>query len=391
MHQGTFSHSLRLLEMDSGAGKMWGLGLGVALLSAWGVWFFLAEMTLYERSVTSKLEVRGAALPVQALVAGRVVEAHVTLGRQVHAGEVLVELDSAPLRLQLAEEEAHLQALQGQVSALREELAAETAAAQEERQMLKLASRSAQVDAERAALLAGVAEQELQRISGLRSKGLAASAEEERAQAEAQRTKALLEMQRLGAEHAQSQVRAQGGSQQARLSRMKRELAVLEGEMEIRRSTAERLRYEIDQRRLRAPREGVLGEVMPIRPGQVLREGEMVASVVPGGELEVVAQFYPEDAVGRVQPGQSARVLLDGFPWTQYGGLPATVSAVADEVRDGHIRVELRLDPLDRSPIPRRHGLPGTVEIEVEHISPAMLVLRAVGRRLAPPALGEDF
>ena len=83
-----------------------------------------------------------------------------------------------------------------------------------------------------------------------------------------------------------------------------------------------------------------------------------------------------------MQPGQPARLRLDGFPWAQYGSLAATVTSVATEARDGVIRVELQLPPETPTAIPLQHGLPGTVEVEVERISPATLVLRAVGTRL---------
>jgi len=55
---------------------------------------------------------------------------------------------------------------------------------------------------------------------------------------------------------------------------------------------------------------------------------------------------------------------------------------VAHEARDGQIRVELSMlsDPL--SVIPLQHGLPGTIEVEVEQVAPVTLVLRAVGKRL---------
>ena len=35
--------------------------------------------------------------------------------------------------------------------------------------------------------------------------------------------------------------------------------------------------------------------------------------------------------------------------------------------------------------IPLQHGLPGTVEVEVERVSPATLVLREVGKHLGVP------
>src|SRR5208282_1645668 len=105
-----------------------------------------------------------------------------------------------------------------------------------------------------------------------------------------------------------------------------------------------------------------------------------LAAVVPTGELRIVASFQPADALGRIQTGQPARLRLEGFPWTEYGSISATVTHVGSEVRDGRIRVELAVNPRSASRIPMQHGLPGAVQVEVERISPASLVLRVVGR-----------
>ena len=59
-----------------------------------------------------------------------------------------------------------------------------------------------------------------------------------------------------------------------------------------------------------------------------------------------------------------------------------TVASVAHETRDGQIRVELSLTPDFTSAIPLQHGLAGTVEVEVERVTPVTLVLRTVGKRL---------
>jgi membrane fusion protein (multidrug efflux system) len=69
-----------------------------------------------------------------------------------------------------------------------------------------------------------------------------------------------------------------------------------------------------------------------------------------------------------------------GFPWTQYGMLTAQVVAVSSEVTDGKIRVEPALDDQASSAIPHRHGLVGDVEIELEEVSPAVLLARAAGQ-----------
>lgn len=100
------------------------------------------------------------------------------------------------------------------------------------------------------------------------------------------------------------------------------------------------------------------------------------------GAVHVVAEFLPEDSLGRIWPGQQGQLRLAAFPWTQYGTVPVEVTTVAGGAKDGRVRVELSVRPGYDGRIPLAHDLPGTVEIEVERLSPAALVLRAAGRFL---------
>ncbi len=186
-------------------------------------------------------------------------------------------------------------------------------------------------------------------------------------------------------EHASLDVQTRADGLQEQLFRLQEELASLEGEQRVRTATVERLKYNLSLHQLRALQDGMVGEILPLRVGETVKVGQVVASIVPRGELEVIAQFSSKAALGRIQVGQPARVHLDGFPWTQYGGLTATVSAVATQARDGTIRVELAIPPESGSRIPRQHGLSGTVEVQVERVSPALLVLRAAGRLIERP------
>ena len=145
-------------------------------------------------------------------------------------------------------------------------------------------------------------------------------------------------------------------------------------------ATIERLEHEIERRHIRAPTAGQLGEAAVLQIGAVVREGDVLGAVLPPGALRVVASFPPPVALGRLHAGQSAQLRLEGFPWTQYGSLAATVTGVAYEVRDGQIRVALALAPDIAFPIPLQHGILGTVE--VERVAPATLVLRSIGKRL---------
>jgi len=96
-----------------------------------------------------------------------------------------------------------------------------------------------------------------------------------------------------------------------------------------------------------------------------------------------VAAFEPAEVLGRIRPGQPARVRFAGFPWLEYGTLPARVQSVSGEVRDGLAWVHLAADLDGPARIPVQHGLPGEVTVELERVAPATLVLRAVGRLLA--------
>jgi membrane fusion protein (multidrug efflux system) len=89
--------------------------------------------------------------------------------------------------------------------------------------------------------------------------------------------------------------------------------------------------------------------------------------------------------VGRILPGQRARVRLSGFAWTEYGALGATVRRVATEPSLGAIRVELQVDDAALGGVPLQHGLPAAVEIHVETATPWQLLVRMVGRALTTP------
>ncbi len=98
-----------------------------------------------------------------------------------------------------------------------------------------------------------------------------------------------------------------------------------------------------------------------------------------------VANFSPA-VLTSIQPGQHAQLRLDDFPWAQYGIVPATVENIADQIQDGQVQVKFLLLPNPTSSIPFQAGLTGTVEVEVDHVSPAALVLRASGKFIAGSA-----
>lgn len=381
----SFSRSARSLDADSPHRLSLALLLAAVLLAAWVAWFFLARVAVYEVTDKADLEVDRAAHPIEAQFTGRVVTSHLALDREVKLGEVLVELDADAQQLQLKEEHVRLTALAPQTSALQSQIAAEETALQRERQAVQVALEESNSRAKEADAGARLAEEEAKRQDQLFASGVVSEVDLHRARTAAQERRAAAESLRFAVDRLERQQLTQESERQAHILELRTKLVQIEGEKGTAAAEIERLEGEVVRRSIRAPVDGRLGEVASVRVGSVVREGEKLAAIVPMGRLRIVANFLPPNALGRIRPGQHARMRLEGFPWAQYGSISATVTNLANEVRDGRIRVELMVVADAGSRIPLQHGLPGTLEVKVEDISPASLVLRNAGQLLASP------
>ena len=323
--------------------------------------------------------------PVEAPVAGRIVRVAMELGAEVVEGQVLVELEVEEQRSRLAEQEARLAGLGSQLASLALELGGAELALEQWRAARQSEVDEAQASYDEAREAADQAAKEANDQIALEQEGLVSKQELERARSEATRKKAAADAQRASLLRLRGDQQVEETTRRAELDNLRRETAQLEGERAAVTAAVAGLRQELAQRNIRAPADGRLGEVTPLGAGAFVEEGDRLAAVVPTGRILAVAEFEPADAVGRIHPGQAARLRLTGFPSTRHGSIPATVARVGSEAQKGRIRVELDVTPTDDS-LPLEHGLPGTVEVEVERLSPAALVLRAAGKLLDRPA-----
>jgi membrane fusion protein (multidrug efflux system) len=269
-----------------------------------------------------------------------------------------------------------------QIGAINNEIKAEEETGLKERRAAQVALEEARSRFKEADAAAGLAEEEARRLTSLQAQGLVPEVELLRAKTEAQKRRAAAETFRISIDRLEQEQLTKDSARKTQIEHLNRDATELRADLNTKQATIGRIEHETERRRIRAPVTGPLGEVAELRIGSFVREGDKLGAVVPSGELKVVANFPPMSALGRIYPGQLARLRLDGFPWTQYGSISATVKSVAGEARDGQVRVELVVNPNPSSPIPLQHGLPGTVEIEVEQVSPATLILRAAGKLL---------
>ena len=359
-------------------GLVW-IAVVAVLLVQMGLWLALARVPLYAVSAAARLQVCDEIHPVDVLVPGRVTTVSLPVGGQVRAEDVLVTLDATDITLRLNEARALEHGLIGQIRALeteiamREEAIASTRVLGEASASEMLASRN-EIEAE-----VILVSRERERVERLLQAGMVAEAEADRATTVAVQAKAAVSMRDHRIAVINAETRRSLADRRAQNESLRRELAKLTAERVSAAVLVKLLEEESARYMVRAPIDGLLGQVRAPQVGSKVTAGQTVAVVTPETALEIAADFAPADVIGRVHLGQRARMRVTGFPWAQYGMLEATVTAVSSEVLDGRIRVELALDGQLDSVIPRRHGLIGDVEIELEQVSPAALIARSVG------------
>src|SRR5687767_258849 len=99
-----FSRTTRSLDADSFRRSTLALVVAAIVIGSWALWLCLSSVALYELTDTARLEVDSAVHPIESLAAGRVVRTLLVVGKEVKAGDILVELDSEAERLKLNEE-----------------------------------------------------------------------------------------------------------------------------------------------------------------------------------------------------------------------------------------------------------------------------------------------
>ena len=363
------------------------MGLAGACLAAWLAWFGLGRVTVYEVSQRARLEAAVTARDVTSVQPGRLMASSLQIGRRVHAGDVLVELDATAERLTLQEELARLEVLPQKIATARAQADALERALVADRGSTEAALRSAQAREREAGASVEFADEKARRMRVLSATGAIADIEAFRYTTDARKARSAREALKADADKIGFDARLSQREREADLAALRQAAVTMEGDLIAARATAQRLQADIEARQVRAPADGIIGEVQPLAAGAFVAAGQKLATIIPDGRLTIVAEFAPAGALGRLRVGQKARLRLDGYPWAQYGVVEARVVRVAGESRDGLLRADLVATPGAQARVQLRHGMTGAAEVAVEKVSPAALVLRASGQWLAPRPL----
>lgn len=349
------------------------------LIAAWVIWLQFSKTTVYAVSDEGRLLAAGAASPIQMPVPGIIAETQLTLGADVKAGSVLVELDTASERLRRDEEDTRTKGLTQAVESLEQIIEAERGLATATARAGASRVSSAAARARASADIAAFARQQDDAMRKLKEASLVSGLEALKAAEEMQRQRGQVTVNTADTAQAAADLDRTRKETAVRLLNLQRELTELKSRIAAARVQMAQLDWEIARRKVRAPVDGTVADVLALPSGAAVSAGQTLATIVPRTKMRWVAYFPAREAVGRLHAGQKARIRLDAFPWTAYGPLNATVVSVGSEPREQRVRVELDITG-ENANIPLSHGMTGITDVQVEELSPLRLLLRLSGQ-----------
>lgn len=340
------------MSKESKRRMAWTVGAVLALAAALA-WWLVRPPPDDGSFVRGNGRIEATELDVAAKAAGRVEDILVNEGDFVKVGEIVARMDMRTLEAQLA------QALAEVVNA---RSARQTALAQ-------VAQRKADVAMAEAQLVQRRSELDVARRTSARSKALlsdravSAQVADENA-ARARNAEANIDV-----------ARAQIAAAKAAVAAAEAQVEQADAAISAAEAVVRRLRAELDDGVLRAPRAGRV-QYRVVQPGEVVAGGGKVVSLVDVGDVYMTF-FLPEMAAGRVALGSEVRIVLDA---AQHFVIPAQVSYVASvaqftpktvetqsERQKMVFRVKARIDPelLARYPEQVKTGLPGMAHLRL--------------------------
>jgi HlyD family secretion protein len=234
---------------------------------------------------------------------GRLKDVLASEGEFVKAGQVVAVMDTESQDAQLRQAEAQLQQARSSVAIARSQLN--------------------QRRAEKNAMLAALVQREAELAVAHKRQGRSSTLAREGASSQQEADDDSARVQSATA--AVSAARAQVAATEAAITTAEAQLAGSGSAVEAAQASAARIRADIKDATLKAPRDGRV-QYRVAQPGEVIGAGGRVLNLVDLSDVYMTF-FLPTAAAGKLALGDDVRLVLDAAP--QYV-IPASVSFVAD-------------------------------------------------------------
>jgi membrane fusion protein (multidrug efflux system) len=343
----------------------------VATAVIWGIWFLLTQAG---RVSTDNAYVGADTAQVTPLIAAPVAEVRVANTQAVKKGDVLVVLDPADARIEVAQAQSTLAQAEQKYNQARANVGA--ARGRMEARGSEIDQAQARLrDAEATLNRAGI---ELRRREALISSGAVSGDELTQARTAFQSAQAARALARAGVESAEATQAAATGELQASAAMVEGTNIGTAPEVLAARARLAQARLNLQRTVIRAPIDGIVTS-RQVQIGQRVAAGAPIMTLVPVAAAYVDANFK-EDQLAKVRPGQPVRLTSDfyggdvvfhgrvvGFA----GGTGAAFALIPAQNATGNwikvvqrLPVRIALDPRELTQHPLRVGLSMTATVD---------------------------
>ena len=351
---------------------------------------------------TDDAQVEADVVPIAARVSGQIAKRLVEDNQRVKKGDLLVQIDDADFAARGKQAEAELETARAQAAAADSQVQVVEASAKGGLQSARaiysgssvgVANADAQVAAARAGLERAKAEArkgelDLQRTRQLVAGNALPRERLDNAQVAYDATQAALAQAQAQVSVASEMRRAASSlvdeargrldqstpiAAQIAFARANADLA--HAHIKVAEASLELVRLQLSYTKIAASEDGLVTR-LTVQPGQMIQVGQPLAELVPD-RTYVVANFK-ETQVGRMRPGQRARVRIDAFPGVELegkveslsGGTGARFSLLPPDNASGNFvkvvqRVPVRIAWNQRPSVPLQAGLSTDVTVYV--------------------------
>lgn len=289
-----------------GLSKTWLVRIAAVIIAVIVVGFlakqFLSKDNNSDAFVSGNGRIEATEIDVAARSAGRIKDILVNDGDFVKAGQVLAHIDSDSINAQLRQAEAQAQQAHNAITIARSQLA----------------QRKAERVAAQAVVIQRTAERTAARSRSARSAALVQEGGASSQEADDDRTRVR------SAEAAIAAAKAQVAAADAAIATGSAQILGAESAAEAAAATVERIRVDIADNELKAPRDGRV-QFRVAQPGEVVSAGGKVLNLIDLSDVYIIF-FLPETVAGKVALGSEVHIVLDAAP--SYV-IPAKVSFVA--------------------------------------------------------------
>ncbi len=344
------------------------LVLVAAAIAAAVAWWMLRPAGLPAGIVSGNGRIEATEIDIATKASGRVIEILAHEGDFVRAGDLLARMDTEVLLAQQAEAEAQVRQAENAY------MTAKSIVLQRESERLAaqavVAQRQAELD---------VARKRLKRSQRLVGEGAIPQQEVDDNRARV-----------LGAEAAVRAAEAQVAAARAGIEAAKSQVVESQSLIEAANATVARLKADIDDRALKAPRDGRV-QYRVAEPGEVLDAGGRVLNMVDLSDVYMTF-FLPTEAAGNVALGSEIRLVFDAAPNLVIPAKASFVASVAQftpktvETETERLKLMFRVRARIAPELLKQHleqvktGLPGMAYVKIDPSAewPAELAIKLV-------------